>query len=76
MDFETIKDHIKGAFKSWTMWFNGVVASLLAAAPILQDFAPQIGEYLTGGMLKNLMGLVLIGNILLRIKTTKPLNEK
>ncbi len=67
---------LKGTFKSLTIWFNGVAASIIVGWPYLADSLPQLVDYLTPEAYKSLMGIVILGNILLRFKTNKPLDQK
>ena len=67
---------VRGSFKSFTMWFNGVMASVLAAFPVLHDSLPQLSDYLTQDIYKKLMAVTIVGNIILRVKTNKALHEK
>ncbi len=67
---------IRGSFKSFTMWFNGIMASVLASFPVLHDSLPQLADYLTQDIYKKLMAVTVVGNIILRIKTNKALHEK
>lgn len=71
-----IKAKLAGCVHSLTIWFNGVMASLLVAMPFLQDNIPQLETYLEGQVYKFLMGFVVVANMLLRFKTSKPLEAK
>lgn len=74
--FEKIKAYLKGALKSWTVWFNSVVGVGTAALPILQDSFPQLQDYLPAHMYHYGIGLLAVGNIILRIKTGVSLAQK
>lgn len=66
---DKIKAQIKQAYKSWTVWFNAVGMLLLSSA--LAD--PMVLEYLTDN---GFMLVILVGNVVLRFKTSKGLEEK
>ena len=44
---ETIKARLRGMWKSLTIWFNGVLATVMAALPVLQDSIAQVREFVT-----------------------------
>lgn len=67
---------LKGSAKSLTIWFNGLLGSALVAVPLVQDSLPQLQDYLSTADYKRLVGVLVIGNILLRFKTAKPLDQK
>ena len=68
-DMHTLSEQIKGAWKSWTIWFNTVGLLLLTSA--LAE--PLVLEYLEDN---NLMVIILVGNVLLRFKTNTGLEKK
>jgi hypothetical protein len=81
--YEDLKDTLnkavawlKGVFHSWTIWFNGFILSATAMLPMLQDQFPTLQEYLPDNVYKAIMGSIAAVNILLRMKTTKPLSER
>jgi len=76
MDNTKLKEGLAGARKSLTMWFNGLVGTALIALPVVQDALPQLQPYLGPDLFRQLSGVLVIGNILLRIRTSKPLSEK
>ena len=67
--FKDIKAKLKNSWKSWTNWFNTSGAGILQI--LVSD--PSLQEYLT---LKDLMWIMVIGNILLRFKTSSSLADK
>ena len=68
--------HIKGAVRSWTIWFNGAVAAAWAALPTLQSWFPQLQSYLPSKGYQYGMMLLIIGNFVLRFKTKTSLVAK
>ena len=73
-------DKLRGALKSWTIWFNGV---LLTAMPFssqmiqgVHDNLPDLSPYLPDNIFKAIGIVVVIGNMLLRAKTNSSLSDK
>jgi len=66
---QKLKEQLKQAYKSWTIWFNTAGIAILTAA--LAE--PLVLEYLDE---KGLMLVILVGNTILRFKTNKGLEEK
>ena len=71
---------IRGAFKSLTMWFNGL---FLAAFPFaneivsgVQENLPQMGQYIPENIFKTVGMVVVAFNILLRVRTKDSLADK
>lgn len=71
---------IRGAFKSLTMWVNGL---FLAAFPFaneivsgVQDNLPQMSQYIPENIFKSLGVIVVVFNIYLRVRTKRSLEEK
>lgn len=71
-----MKEKIKGMLKSWTIWFNGVVVTIVAGMPLLQDMLPQFAPLLSPGIYKNVTLFVVLVNLFLRFKTRQSLAEK
>lgn len=69
-------DKLKNSWKSWTIWFNGLMTTIVVALPSVQDAFPQIQSYLPANIYKYAMGALVAGNILLRFKTNKSLADK
>lgn len=62
--------------KSKTMMFNSFLLTALPIFEAVREFMPELQSYLPESIYK-IMGLVVVvGNIYLRTKTTKPLSEK
>lgn len=64
-----LKAQLKNAYLSLTIWFNTVGIVLLSAA--MAD--PMVATYLTAN---GLTWIIIIGNVLLRFKTSKGLESK
>ena len=64
------------AHKSLTIWFNSVLGVAVVALPYAQEQLPQLQGYLPAGLYHYAMGLLIVGNIVLRFKTTSALADK
>ena len=67
---------IRKLHKSLTVWFNAVLASIAFALPELINFVPSLREYILEDNYKLLMAICLIGNFIIRFRTTKALRDK
>jgi len=73
---QRIRSALAGARRSWTIRLNVTVGALAASLPVAQDAIPQLQAYLPADVYRYAMAAVVLGNILLRIKTNKPLSER
>ena len=67
---------LRGMKKSWVIWFNGV---LIAALPMFEMtilVLPQLQEFLPENMYKIVGLIAVVGNLLLRFKTTSSLKDR
>lgn len=71
-----LKQRLANAHKSLTCLFNGFVGSAVVLLPQAQESFPQLQGYMDAGMYKTAMGVLIVGNILLRFKTTCDLADK
>lgn len=69
-----MKAKLLNMWKSWTIWFNGVAAAALGILPMAQDSLPALQQYVPD--IKWAAVSIIVGNVLLRFKTNKPLQEK
>lgn len=69
-------DKIKGAWRSMTIWFNGVAAVVIPGLPMLQDSFPQLQPYIPDHLYQYALCLLIVANIALRFKTTTDLAAK
>lgn len=67
-------DKLKGAWKSWVIWFNGLAAAVLALLPMLQDALPAIQQYVPD--IRWAAVGIIVANIALRFKTKTALENK
>ncbi len=73
---ESFKAKAVNCHRSLTIWFNSIIGALIVGLPQLQDSLPQLQGYIPEDAYRQLTTLVLIGNMLLRFRTNKPLEEK
>lgn len=71
-----IKADIRKAHKSLTMWFNGVLGTLLIFWPDIAANVSSVQAYLTPSLYGKLVIALAIGNVILRMKTTQALRDK
>lgn len=69
-------DTLKGMWKSWTVWFNGVAVALITALPMLQDALPQLAPYMSAEVYKSATLAIVLVNLALRFKTSASLASK
>lgn len=67
--------HLKGARKSWTIWFNGVGGLAGIVAYAATSF-PDLQGYVPAGFFHYAMVVLTVGNFLLRFKTCEALADK
>lgn len=67
---------LRGTLKSLTIWFNGVLLGLLPLFEMVMTSFPQLHEFLPDNQYKTVGLIAVVGNILLRFKTNKPLSQK
>lgn len=67
---------IKSAYKSLTIWVNGIVLTAISLLPLAQDYAPQLKEYISDDLYKQMMLILIVANIALRFKTSSALRDK
>ena len=67
---------MRGTLKSMTIWFNGVLLGLLPLFEMVMASFPQLHEFLPDNQYKTVGLIAVVGNILLRFKTNKPLSQK
>ena len=71
---QTFIDKLKGARRSFTVWFNSVVAVIIGIMPMLQDALPMLAQYVPN--IKWVAVALIVGNVILRFKTNVPLEIK
>ncbi len=71
-----VKEDMVKAHKSLTIWFNGIIGMLIVALPTAQDSFPALQEYIPENLYHYGMGLLIVGNMLLRFRTSTRLAAK
>lgn len=69
-------DKLKGAWRSWTIHFNVWCGMLIGGLPLAQDSFPQLQPYIPADLFQKAMVVLIVGNLLLRFKTTADLAHK
>lgn len=76
MNWDHVRATLKGAWKSLTVWFAGILAAAPLVLPMVQenfkDFAPYIPDALESKAMQAIAVLI----VLLRIRTTTSLANK
>lgn len=72
----TIIERLKKSWLSLTMWFNASLATVWLFLPELTSTLPALRDHLDGDIYKKLTLLAIIGNMILRVKTTQDLANK
>lgn len=68
---------LKNSWKSFTIWFNGLMLAVVPFIDQAKELVPQLENYIDEHIFKQLMlWLIVGGNVLLRFKTSKDLAEK
>ena len=73
---KTLIERIKNSWLSLTMWFNASLATVWLFLPELTATLPTLQEHIDGDVYKKLTLLAIIGNMILRVKTTQDLANK
>jgi hypothetical protein len=71
-----MKRKINGAKKSLTIWANSAFATIAMALPIAQDQIPLVKAYIPPNVYHYMLMVVIFGNVFLRFRTNKGLEEK
>jgi cytochrome b561 len=67
---------VRGALKSWTVWFNTLAGMAVVSLPTMMETFPQLEGYLSHKTYHFAMGALVAANILLRVKTSVSLARK
>lgn len=73
---QQIIPYLRGAVRSWTIWVNSVLLTLVLAAPLLQDTLPTIKPFVSEKGFGHLTMIVILLNLALRVKTNQSLSTK
>lgn len=69
-------NHLKGALRSVTVWFNVMFAMFAENFDTIRDSLPQMQSYMTPAMFGKLTITCVVINLLLRAKTKQSLAAK
>lgn len=71
-----LKPKLQKLHKSATIWFNSVGATIVVGLPQAQDMFPNLMGHIPDKFYHYGMAVLVVGNILLRFKTNKALQDK
>ena len=60
---------MKAYWKSLTIWFNGVLLTLVEAVPMLAEQLPAMKAYLPDDIYRWAFLVLVVGNLLIRART-------
>ena len=69
-------DKMKGCYKSVVIWFNGLALSFVSLFDLFHESLPELSQYVPDNIYKKVGLAIIIGNLLLRFKTSKALQDK
>jgi hypothetical protein len=69
-------DKLKGCYKSVVIWFNGLALSFVSLFDLFHESLPELSQYVPDNIYKKVGLAIIIGNLLLRFKTSKALQDK
>ena len=67
---------LKKIHKSWTVWFNGLMAAAIFLLPEAESQLPAIKDYVPENVCHYAAGALVVVNIILRFKTVSALRGK
>lgn len=77
---ENAMNWLRGAIRSRTIWFNGLLAAALPYSDQLMqgahDNLPEISQYLPADMYKTIGLIIVVVNLILRTRTAQSLSSK
>ena len=76
MNWQHVGATIKGAWKSLTVRFGGLLMILPDALPMIKDQWPTIAPFIPDALESRVMNVIALGILLLRVRTTKSLADK
>lgn len=78
--FDQFALKLRGAARSKTVWFNALVLIFIQQLPGFIDYLAQnmvaLQPYLPASHAQTIIGAITIANVILRFKTTHPLEAK
>jgi hypothetical protein len=76
MDWQYIANTLKGAWRSLTVWFGGMLLLLPDTIALVQDQWPSIAPYIPDALESRVMNVLALVVLLLRLRTTVSLAAK
>jgi len=71
-----LKAKLQKLHKSATIWFNSIAGTVVVGLPQAQDNFPNLMGHIPDKFYHYGMAVLVIGNIILRFKTNRPLEQK
>lgn len=71
-----VKFHVRGALKSWTVWFAALLAAAPDVVPMVQQNFAAFAPYIPDALESKFMQAIALAVVLLRLKTTASLAAK
>lgn len=71
-----LKEKLRGALKSWTVWFNALMATAIPFLDYAQDQIPSLSGLVPSDFYRYVLGAVVVANLFLRFKTDRSLASK
>lgn len=73
---QSFLDKVRGAWRSKTVWFNAALLGMLPLIDLLSGALPQLQMFLTDESYRRVGIVTVVGNIVLRFLTSRPLEHK
>jgi hypothetical protein len=67
---------LRGAIRSFTLWFNAALIMFFEGLPMIKESLPELHDYVPPGWFVWIMRVVIVGNIVLRLKTRQSIPDK
>lgn len=74
--FARFRAKLLGTLKSCTIWFNGIMAVMPTFLDYAQTQLPMLMPFIPNQLYAYAFGITVVGNMMLRFKTNKPLDAK
>ena len=71
-----LPDKLRGALRSWTVWFNALSAAAIPALDYAQNNLALVKDFLPQHWYGIALVAIVAGNVALRFKTNNDLSDK
>lgn len=76
VEAEKVKAVVKGLWRSWTVWFAGVLAAAPIWLPMLKDNFEVLAPFIPVGKQQLVIQIIALCVFVLRLKTTTSVAQK